>query len=389
MVEHPGRQEDGRVRQAVHRLRPRPQLHPVPRSLGEEEVQLLERAAFLLRQARRRRAARPEHVTYQRQPGIRRDDAGHVGVDAEQPRRCLHAHQVGDDRAPVAALRHVTLVAEACHQRVPGLRYPDGAPAEVPRLAGVPVARHRGDYYVEGVGRPLAPCAVGLASRSMMLSSSITEPGQPWREDDRERVLVFRADVDEVDVEPVDLGAEVRQGAQPSLAPAHVVLRRPVAGEFLGHRLLHALRGVGDEFWVWPAGGGDAGAQRLEFRLGGDRDRERPDHRGLKPGLRSWQTCVGLLLPQRVGLRHKACLPPSPLRALWWSLGLLPGIAHWVAPWDNASWFWPRVLTWGVNGRRNPTSWRNADRHGRLVRAGRVRPQKGPSVGVVEAPPGA
>jgi hypothetical protein len=39
--------------------------------------------------------------------------------------------------------------------------------------------------------------------------------------------------VDEVDVRPVDLGHEVRQGVQLRLAPAPVVLRRPVAGEFL------------------------------------------------------------------------------------------------------------------------------------------------------------
>ena len=30
-------------------------------------------------------------------------------------------------------------------------------------------------------------------------------------DDDRQRVLVLRADVDEVDVEPVDLGQEVRE----------------------------------------------------------------------------------------------------------------------------------------------------------------------------------
>jgi hypothetical protein len=114
----------------------------------------------------------------------------------------------------------------------------------------------------------------------MTFSSSMTEPGHPWVNDDRQRVLVRRADLDEVDVQPVDLGDEVRQGAQPGRAAVHVVLGGPVAGEFLGHRLLHALGEVGDEFWVGPAGSGDAGAQRLEFRRGGDRDREWPDRRG-------------------------------------------------------------------------------------------------------------
>ena len=44
----------------------------------------------------------------------------HVGVDAEQFRRRLHAHLLGDGRAPVAALRHEPRVAEALHQRRPG-----------------------------------------------------------------------------------------------------------------------------------------------------------------------------------------------------------------------------------------------------------------------------
>jgi hypothetical protein len=45
---------------------------------------------------------------------------------------------------------------------------------------------------------------------------------------------------------------------------------------------LHALRVVGDEFAVGPAGGRDARPQRLDFRLGGDRDRERPDRGGTR-----------------------------------------------------------------------------------------------------------
>jgi hypothetical protein len=53
----------------------------------------------------------------------------------------------------------------------------------------------------------------------MTFSSSMTEPGHPWVNDDRQRVLVRRADVDEVDVQPVDLGDEVRQGARASPHP--------------------------------------------------------------------------------------------------------------------------------------------------------------------------
>ena len=66
----------------------------------------------------------------------------------------------------------------------------------------------------------------------------MTEPGHPWVIMTGSAFACSRADVDEVDVEPVDLGHEVRQGAQLGLAPAQVVLRRPVAGEFLHDRQL-------------------------------------------------------------------------------------------------------------------------------------------------------
>jgi pimeloyl-ACP methyl ester carboxylesterase len=46
--------------------------------------------------------------------------AGHVGVDADQPRRRLDGHRLRHGRAPVAPLRHELGVAEAVHQHHPG-----------------------------------------------------------------------------------------------------------------------------------------------------------------------------------------------------------------------------------------------------------------------------
>jgi hypothetical protein len=100
--------------------------------------------------------------------------------------------------------------------------------------------------------------------------------------EDEDKQESERPDVDEVDVEPVDLGDEVRQGAQLRLGLAPVVLVRPVAREFLRYPLLHALRVIFDEFRVRPAGGPDARAQFLEVGVGGDRDRERPDGCGAR-----------------------------------------------------------------------------------------------------------
>jgi hypothetical protein len=53
------------------------------------------------------------------------------------------------------------------------------------------------------------------------------------RDDERQRVLVFRTNVNEMDIQPIDLGHEIRQCVQPRLDFAPVVLRRPIACEFL------------------------------------------------------------------------------------------------------------------------------------------------------------
>jgi hypothetical protein len=70
--------------------------------------------------------------------------------------------------------------------------------------------------------------------------------GPSERDDQRQRVLVPGADVDEMNVKPVDLGHEVRQGVQLRLALTPVIVSPPVPRELLHHRELHALRVVGD-----------------------------------------------------------------------------------------------------------------------------------------------
>src|SRR5438045_5507155 len=79
---------------------------------------------------------------------------------------------------------------------------------------------------------------------------------------------MFRTDVDEMNVEPVNLGDEMREGLESRLALAPIVLRRPVARERLSRRELDALRLIRDSLLLRPAGGGDALTQILELRLG-------------------------------------------------------------------------------------------------------------------------
>ena len=84
-------------------------------------------------------------------------------------------------------------------------------------------------------------------------------------DDQRQRIFMFRTNVDEMNVEPIDLGDELRQGVEPRLHFAPVVIRRPIAREFLHRCELHALRRIGDCLPFGPVRGGDAPAELGEF----------------------------------------------------------------------------------------------------------------------------
>src|SRR2546427_7970512 len=89
---------------------------------------------------------------------------------------------------------------------------------------------------------------------------------------------------DEVDIEAVDLGHELREGIQPRLEPPEVVVAAPVAREGLHRRELHALRSIFDRLLLWPSRRRDAPAkvlERLVWKLSSERaDRGRALGRG-------------------------------------------------------------------------------------------------------------
>ena len=94
------------------------------------------------------------------------------------------------------------------------------------------------------------------------------EPGPAVVDDEREGVLVLRTHVDEVDVQAVDLGHELRQGVQLLLDLAPVVIGGPVAREFLHRRQRHTLRFVRHGLALRPLGGLDATAQVVQSFVG-------------------------------------------------------------------------------------------------------------------------
>ena len=68
----------------------------------------------------------------------------------------------------------------------------------------------------------------------MTLPNSTIEPGQPCVMTSGSASVAGGADVQEVDVEAVDLGAELREAVQPGLARPPVVVLQPVPAQFAG-----------------------------------------------------------------------------------------------------------------------------------------------------------
>src|ERR1700694_5376606 len=91
--------------------------------------------------------------------------------------------------------------------------------------------------------------------------------GPAVRDDERQRIVMLRTHVDEMNIESIALGDELRQGVQPGLALAPVVLGRPIAREGLTRGELPALRSVRDCLPFGELGRLDAPVQSGKVRL--------------------------------------------------------------------------------------------------------------------------
>src|SRR5580704_5056262 len=78
---------------------------------------------------------------------------------------------------------------------------------------------------------------------------------------------MLRTDVNEMNVQSINLGDEIRQSVDFCFDLAPVVLCRPIASERLSRRELHALGRIRDRFPFGPLCVVDAPAQFGEFRF--------------------------------------------------------------------------------------------------------------------------
>ena len=76
--------------------------------------------------------------------------------------------------------------------------------------------------------------------------------GPPVGDDERQRIFMFRTNVNEMNIQPIDFGDEIRQGVQLGLDLAPIILGRPIAGECLRRCQLHALGRIGNGFPIRP-----------------------------------------------------------------------------------------------------------------------------------------
>ena len=187
-----------------------------------------------------------------------------VGMDADQTLGCQAAHRVGDGGTDVAALGDVAGVTEPVHQLPPCRRDSGRAPADLGRLAGEAVAGNGRQHEVE---RVLGASAVRgrIRERADGLEQLDDRAGPTVGHDQRQRILVLRLHVDEVDLDPVDLGRELRQRVELRLGLAPVVVGRPVARELLQCPQLYALRPICNQLVGGPARLRDAPPQVVDL----------------------------------------------------------------------------------------------------------------------------
>jgi hypothetical protein len=145
---------------------------------------------------------------------------------------------------------------------------------------------------VEGVGG-VAAVRRGVRERSDHLEELDDRTRPAVRDDKRQGRGVRRANVDEVDTEPIDHRAELRQRIQPRLGGTPVVSVGPVAAEVLQIGEWDALRPVLDRLALGPSCALQPRAEVLELSLG-DLDAElrhlvrhrcRPVHLFVPPGM--------------------------------------------------------------------------------------------------------
>ena len=144
---------------------------------------------------------------------------------------------------------------------------------------------------MKGVRRiPAISGRVGERADDLQLLDDRTRPAV--RHDQRQRIRMLGADMDEVDVQPVNLGEEVRIGVQLRFELPPVIAGPPIVQHLPDGLERHALRKVGDGLLLGQASRGQAAAQIGEIRFGNVHAEWSDGFVGGGHGLSPWFTFV-------------------------------------------------------------------------------------------------
>src|ERR1700730_4420185 len=227
-----------RVNQRIPDVLRARRLNPkISRTIGEKLIQDIHGPLLLRRQLSRNSVG---------------DHLREVEMNGDEARRALLRHSRCHVGTPVTALRNVALVTQACHEDGPGSRGPLSVPAAPRRLVGEAKARERRHYDIERILSPSAMCGrVGQRPNNVPEEEYRAWPSMG--EDYRQRVRMFRANVDEMNAEAIDLGPILRKPVQRFLAAPPVVVSPPVFNELAQLLERHTLRPVADRLSLRPA----------------------------------------------------------------------------------------------------------------------------------------
>ncbi len=225
LVVHPSSHANGRVdKRVTDRLWPGHHHLRVTSVVLVESRELVERSALLLAKTCGSRIVDREDTD-----DLLRHYGRHVQVNAKEARYVLMRHTFRNDGAAIAALGNELVVTQAVHESAPGPGSMVGAPTRHVWLSRKTEPRDRRYDQMESIVLRSTMCGrIGERVNDLEHFKNRTRPAVGH--DKRQRVLMLRANVDEVDVEAVDLGDEHRQRVELRFdLPPVVPVRRAIA----------------------------------------------------------------------------------------------------------------------------------------------------------------
>lgn len=181
----------------------------------------------------------------------------HVDMDARTGSQILAADFGRDGRAPVSALCEIARVSQRQHQIVPDLGDAVHPPAGFGRLARKGISGERRDDEV-----------IVFGERADHVHKFQHRTGPAMREQQRPCGRIGRADMDEMDIHPVQFDQEIGQCVQRGFAASPVIFGRPISSQFFHIGQWYALVPILHRFLFRKTGERELGFEAGQMAFG-------------------------------------------------------------------------------------------------------------------------